>query len=151
MKQKKDGYRLKEYVSALKTAYELAIPVSLDSARSFDAKKNLFDHCPHDLEALIGHAVIIPFQHQRVHERSMEDDLLISLHPFYGMENDEPENLEKRLQKLFAIKDKWTAKEIQTFMIDFCDPDVSSKFDVWLAKNTRQLKEPNPYDPKVNQ
>ena len=80
----------------------------------------------------------------------MEDDLLISLHPFFGMEAEEPENLEKRLQKLFLIKDKWTFREIQTYMIDFCDPDVSSKFDVWLAKNTRQVKEPNPFDPKVN-
>jgi hypothetical protein len=36
-------------------------------------------------------------------------------------------------------------------MIDFCDPEIKSKFEVWLAKNTRQVKEPNPFDPKVNQ
>lgn len=59
------------------------------------------------------------------------------------------DNIEKRLEKLFMIKDKWTFNEIKNQLIEFCDPDISNKFDLWLSKNTRTIKEANPFQKTV--
>jgi len=55
-----------------------------------------------------------------------------------------------RLERLFLIKDKWSSSEIKSFITDFCDPEIDQKFDTWLGKNTRALKETNPFDPQVS-
>jgi len=58
------------------------------------------------------------------------------------------ENVEARIEVLFKIKEKWTARELKQNLKDFCDPDVEAKFDVWLNKNTRIFKDQNPYEKK---
>ena len=45
------------------------------------------------------------------------------------------------------MKDKWTALELNTFLVDFLEPDHKSKFDQWLVKNAKSIKEPNPHNP----
>ena len=71
MSQKEDGFILGEFVSVLKSAFEMVIPDCLIDSSSFDAKKNLFEHYEEfDLSFLIGHVIIIPYAHQRVLERT---------------------------------------------------------------------------------
>ena len=118
--EKPDGFRLSEFNAALSQAYELAIPAAVfqsdedaqipGAGPSFETKKNLFD-CYHqmDLRCLIGHAIIIPFAHQRAHERAQdcEDDLIKSLHAHHSREFEGcKEDAEKRLERMFQIKNK---------------------------------------------
>ena len=163
-----DGFKLIEFVAALKQAYELAIPTVLLQQESslaqivsssqqsgviqgstFDPKKNLFEHFSGmDLTCLIGHAYIIPYNLQRAHEKSgtSEEDLIKSLHPLFSTEfNGCFENIESRLERMFLIKDKWTLPELSSFLCEFLEPEMKSKFDIWLTKNTRSHKVKNPY------
>lgn len=147
---KPDGYRLSEFVSVLKSAFELGIPSNLTSSlvetheSAFDPKQNLFEHYKHmDLSCLVGQAVIIPYEHQRVHERNTtdKDDIIIALNPYFHPELAVcMENVERKIEVLFKIKEKWTARELKTILKDFCEPDVDAKFDIWLNKNSRTVK-----------
>jgi predicted DNA-binding protein (UPF0278 family) len=53
------------------------------------------------------------------------------------------------LEKIFQVKDKWTFKELQRYLVEFCEPDIQKKFDMWLMKNTRTVKEPNAFNDKL--
>ena len=72
LEEKPDGYRLNEFVCALKQAYELSIPASVsdqemqsalanDNDLGFNTRRNLFEHFRDiDLSCLIGNSIIIP-------------------------------------------------------------------------------------------
>ena len=76
-----------------------------------------------------------------------DDDLIKSLHPYFSdVFSDCFENGELRLERLFQVKEKWTIRELQSFLTDFLEPEIDAKFESWLVKNTRTLKEQNPFD-----
>lgn len=79
-----------------------------------------------------------------------KDDLIKSLDPHFSKEfQGTYEDIELRLERLFMIKDKWTIREIHCYLVEFCDPEIESKFDTWLSRNTRVIKEANPFDAEV--
>jgi hypothetical protein len=43
------------------------------------------------------------------------------------------------------VKEKWTKNELEAFL----DPFLDVKFDTYLMKNTRMIKEKNPFNPSV--
>lgn len=44
----------------------------------------------------------------------------------------------------FEIKEKWTFRELETYLSDFIDADMG--FDNFLLKFRRMIKEKNPFD-----
>lgn len=48
------------------------------------------------------------------------------------------------MEALFRIKDKWSKGELEAQLVPFIDLNV--KFDSYLMKNTRMIKETNPFD-----
>ena len=48
------------------------------------------------------------------------------------------------------FKDKWTYRELYEYLKEFLDPEIDSKFDIFLSRNTRTLKEPHPYNKTAN-
>ena len=76
------------------------------------------------------------------------DHVIKRLHPFLSMEFENCNgSAEKRLEVLFQIKDKWTKKELEGYLLPFIDLTV--KFDAYIMKNTRFVKERNPFDPEI--
>ena len=156
LNKKSDGYRLSEFVSVVKQAYDIGIPQNLNTSlmdlheNAFDPKLNLFEHYKDlDLSSVAGQAIIIPYAHQRVHERntSAQDDIIMALNPYFHPELVKcMENIEQRIEVLFKIKEKWTARELKSLLQDFCEPEIDAKFDLWLNKNSRTIKGQNPYD-----
>jgi hypothetical protein len=52
---------------------------------------------------------------------------------YFGAEfKDCFDNIESRQERLFMVKDKWTTRELQTYLKPFTDPEIDAKFDVWL-------------------
>ena len=49
-----------------------------------------------------------------------------------------------RLAALFGVKEKWTKGELEAFL----EPYLDVKLDVYLMKNTRMIKDRNPFDPQ---
>lgn len=147
----KGSFHLKEFISVLKHGIDLALPIDLqslsvnDSESSFDPITNLFENYKgYDLTFLKGNAVIIPSSELRMVNKT--DDAIKLLDPFYS-----PEfrgcygNAEKRLEVMFEIKDKWTHSELVQYISQFIDIGVN--FDNFLMKNTRILRDKNPFDP----
>ena len=122
-------------------------------------KKNLFpEFSETDLSFLFGHAVIIPHTHLRVHERGQafgeaastgNYDVIKALTPYDLSFMDCEDSPQKRLERLFTIKDKWTLQEIQAQVGMFVEPAQVAKFDAWVGKFTRSCKEKNPFNVKI--
>lgn len=122
-------------------------------------KKNLFpEYAETDLSFLAGHAIIIPHAHLRAHERGQAFgeaantgtyDVIKVLTPYDLAFMECDDSPQKRLEKLFAVKDKWTVQEIQAQVGTFVDPAQVAKFDGWVSKFTRSCKEKNPFNQKV--
>lgn len=74
-----------------------------------------------------------------------KDDIIRILDPYNSFEivscDGDPQKI---LQNLFEIKEKWTFRELETYMSDFIDVDMN--FDNFLIKFTRMIKEKNPFD-----
>ncbi len=107
---------------------------------SKDNEKNLFENfTAFDLSPLIGSAFIIP------KTGGMSDHVIKPLDPFFSREfeycNASPES---RLEALFKIKDRWTKCELEAYVAPFID--LTAKFDTYLMKNTRMIRDKNPFD-----
>jgi hypothetical protein len=80
-----------------------------------------------------GLAIIIPGSEQKLVNKT--DDIIRILDPYnsdefllsYG-------SAEKRLEKLFEIKDKWIIGELKVYLQEFIELGVN--FDSYLLKNT---------------
>lgn len=152
----KGDYYLNEFIAALKHAIELALPLENqadtqmkdeddnNNASQKDFANNLYEHYPnYDLSFLKGYAIIIPAAELRVLNK--QDDVIRLLHPYYSSEFEHcGNNHERRLDALFEIKDKWTYSELSLYLKNFTDVGVN--FDNYLLKNTKILKEKNPFN-----
>jgi hypothetical protein len=163
---KADGFRLREYVETLKNQFELLIPPFLmqgETEPEVDAKTNLFEgFAAMDLSFLRGFAIIIPNAHLRPHEKGAvagnvgqieeaADDLIKILNPYTSEQFSECHiSIDARLEVLFNIKDKWTYREIESYIKEFTDVEMQQKYDQWLSRNTRLHKETNPLNDKLS-
>ena len=73
---KPDGFKLSEFIEALKGQNEMMMPAGLqqpsegEEEASFDPKQNLLECLEQfDLSLLKGYAIILPDQHLRFHEK----------------------------------------------------------------------------------
>ena len=152
----KNHYLLGEYLEALNKALELALPVPESSlvdpkqesaaiSSPFNVFKNLFENYKdQDLSFLKGYAILIPASELKANYR--DDHVIKSLHIYYAEEFRHClGSHEKRLEVLFTIKEKWTKGELETYLTPFID--LTLKFDTYLMKNTRMIREKNPFDP----
>jgi len=74
-----------------------------------------------------------------------QDDVIKLLHPFYSIEFENAYgSIERRLEGLYEVKDKWTKQELEIYVKPFIDLNVN--FDTYLMKNTKIIKEKNPFD-----
>lgn len=105
----KGDFFLKEYVQALKCAFDIALDSEYLPSAEFDSSQNLFElYNGYNLAFLKGYAVIIPQQELKMINKP--DDVIKILHPYYSKEFDGCfGSVERRLEQLFEIKDKWTS------------------------------------------
>lgn len=74
-----------------------------------------------------------------------QDDVIKLLSPYYSVEFEYCYgNAEKRLEALFEVKDMWTKGELEVYIKPFID--INANFDSYLMKNTKIIKERNPFD-----
>lgn len=89
---------------------------------------------------LKGQAVILPGQHAK------QGHIIRWLHPFYSDALKACMNSpDARLAALFGVKEKWTKGELEAFL----EPYLDVKIDAYLMKNTRMIKDRNPFDPQA--
>ena len=116
---------------------------SKEKAGAFEPNKNLFEGFKdYDLSFLIGNAIIIP--HGEIKDFSSldrkKDHVIKLLHPFFNSEFEYcGGNAEQRLDALFKIKERWTKGELEAYIAPYID--LTSKFDQYLMKNTKILRE----------
>jgi hypothetical protein len=120
---------------------------STPSKSAVDSAKNLFEGFKgYDLSFLIGNAIIISQGDIKEFDKK-RDHVIKLLHPYYSQEFEFCEgNAEKRLDALFKIKDHWTKGELEAYVAPYID--LTAKFDQYLMKNTKILREKNPFDPE---
>jgi hypothetical protein len=154
--------KLHEFVKLYTDECLLTMPSYLQNTESDEkswVRKNLFpEFAETDLSFLAGHAIVIPHAHLRVHERGQvygeaaSDsiyDVIKALSPYDLMFTECTDSPQKRLEMLFAVKDKWSVQELQAQLSMFVEPAQVAKFDAWVAKFTRSCKEKNPYNASV--
>lgn len=145
----KDHFFLSEFFEIFEKQMQLLDNLRNEVASGSDSSGNIFEGCPRDLSFLRGEAIIIP--RNELKSVSKPDHVILSFHPYYDRRFEHclglPSSLssEKRIAVLFDLKDKWTRGELETYMTPFVD--LSVKFDTYLMKNTRMIREPNPFDP----
>lgn len=141
----KSPFYLSELIERLRENIE-SIGVPSSTLMEADPSKNLFEGLTEfDLSFIIGQAVIIPKDQIKL-VMDKKDHAIRSLHPYFAPELDGcGSSAEKRLEALFALKEKWTKSELESYLTPFIDLTV--KFDTYLMKNTRMIKEANPFDP----
>jgi hypothetical protein len=143
----KDHFLLGEFFEIFDKQMQLLDNLRTDVACSDNV--NIFEGFPRDLSFIRGEAVIIPKGELKT--MSKPDHVILSLHPYYDRRFEHCLGLtsslctEKRLEVLFDLKEKWTRGELDTYLMPFVD--LSVKFDTYLMKNTRMIREPNPFDP----
>ena len=49
------------------------------------------------------------------------------------------------MDTLFKIKERWTRSEFEAYIAPYID--LTAKFDQYLLKNTKILREKSPFDP----
>ena len=152
----KGDYYLTEYISALKHSLDINgiqpppaddhIDTSSTRQASFEPAKNLFEGFrDYDLSFLHGYAIIIPQGDIKDYDRK-RDHVIKLLHPFYSQEFEVcAGNAELRLDALFKVKERWTRSELEAYIAPYID--LTAKFDQYLLKNTKILREKNPFDP----
>lgn len=78
----------------------------------------------------------------------MHDHVIKSLDPFFSPEFEYCNaSAEQRLEALFKVKDRWTKGELEAYVAPFID--LTAKFDTYLMKNTRMVRDKNPFDSKL--
>jgi hypothetical protein len=151
----KGDYYLEEYVQTLRKALEMALPTSLikGSVAESSPSSNLFEHNDQqDLSLLKGQAILIPsasLLRQQPNQQSTlisnSDSVIKLLHSYYSQEFQFCGNsADKRLDVLFEIKDRWTQQELSQYLRKFIE--IGQNLDAYLMKNTRIVKDKNPFD-----
>jgi hypothetical protein len=115
---------------------------------SATAGKELFEGINAWLESKdIAHNHILDYLSGKAYVKIQGTDWsLQSLDCYFDQAIFDEDNFEKRLLKLFTLKEKWTIGEIDAFLGEFVEPGV--KLLVVLGKLTRQVKDVNPFNPK---
>ena len=108
------------------------------------SEQNIFENYKgYDMSFLRGMAILIPKMDLKMVNKP--DDVIKLLNPYFSKEFDHCYgNPERRLEAMFDIKDKWTRAELEVYLLPFID--LNLKFDNYLLKNTRMIKEFNPFD-----
>lgn len=80
----KGDFYLEEYVSALKSAMELAMPSSsLEQVTTYSGKDNIFEnYAENDFSYLKGLAILIPAA--EIKDSAKTDNVIKLLHPYYS-------------------------------------------------------------------
>jgi len=151
----KGDFFLGEYLQAIKHSLEIN-GIKDDSSslidtsssglnESFNVNKNLYEGLKDfDLSFLSGSAILIP-QSDIKDFGKRHDHIIRLLHPFYSEEFEYCDGTpQSRLDALFKIKDRWTKGELDQYIAPFIE--IGANFDQYLIKNTRVIKEKNPFD-----
>jgi hypothetical protein len=144
----KGDFFLGEYLSAIKHSLEInGIKEDSSSLTSsgFNVNNNLYEGLKDfDLSFLSGSAILIP-QSDIKDLGKRHDHIIRLLHPFYSDDFEFCDGTpQSRLDALFKIKDRWTKGELDHYIAPFID--IGANFDQYLIKNTRVIKEKNPFD-----
>lgn len=110
-----------------------------------DSSTNLFEgYSEYDLSCLHGEAIIIP-QREVLDANLRHDNAIMILNPYHSRQFQYcHESVDKRLEALFKIKEKWTKSELNSYIKPFVD--LTTNFDSYLLKNTRVIPDKNPFN-----
>ena len=89
--------------------------------------------------------MVIPAKHN-FDEIAKTDTILKYLDPMLSPEFKSSLTFVDKLAVLFSIKEKWTIGELELYLKDTLEPEQN--FQTLLQRNTRTLKEQNPFDAK---
>ncbi|TNV78326.1 hypothetical protein FGO68_gene5174 [Halteria grandinella] len=143
---------LTAYLNQLKDLFIMVEEVDLKQLQkggSFEPSKNLFEGFQDfDLSCLKSQALIVPMS--EIKDVSLrQDHMIILLDSLYTLKLEQCQgSIQKRLDVLFQIKEKWTKAELETYLSQFID--LTLTFDQYLMKNTRIVRDQHPFIPSAD-
>jgi len=86
------------------------------------ASGELFEGFGKEFAELRGHCILVPAAHN-YNNLNKTDDIIKQLHPVLSPECAGRSTFETMLAALFAIKEKWTLPELDTFLKGTVEPE----------------------------